>query len=77
MKERSVELNNELNSSWENKLYTEAYMQEARRGMGWWKMGIWKLKVIRGSTEEGMFLRWNKEVWSHILRSEETRNWRD
>jgi hypothetical protein len=62
-----------LKSSWEKKLYIEVYTQEARRGIGWWKMGIWKLKGVRGITEQGMCPVCNKEGWSRILRCEETK----
>jgi hypothetical protein len=41
MKEkRSLVFYNELKSRWEKKLYIEVCTQEARRGIGWWKMGI-------------------------------------
>jgi hypothetical protein len=46
--------------------------------MGWWKMGIWRLKGVRGNTEQGMYPVCNKEEgWSHILRCAETRSWRE
>jgi hypothetical protein len=33
-------------------------------------MGIWRLKGVRGNTEQGMCPMYNKEEgWSHILRS--------
>jgi hypothetical protein len=66
-----------LKSNWEKKLYTDVCIQEARRGIGWSKMGIWRLKGIRGNTEQGMCPMCNKEGWSHILRFEETRSWRE
>jgi hypothetical protein len=67
-----------LKSSWENKLYIEKCTQETRRGVGWWKMGIWRLKGDTGNTEQGMCPMCNKEEgWSHILRYEETRGWRE
>jgi hypothetical protein len=77
MKEkRSLVFYNELKISWEKKLYIEACTQEARRGKGWWKMGIWRLRGVRGNTEQGMCPMCNKEEgWSHILRCEETRSW--
>jgi hypothetical protein len=50
----------------------------ARRGIGWWKMGIWRLKGVRGSTEQGMCPMCNKEeYWSHILRCAKTGSWRE
>jgi hypothetical protein len=55
MKEkRSLVFCNELKSSWEKKLYIEVCTQEARRGIGWWKMGMWRLKGVRRNTEQGM-----------------------
>jgi hypothetical protein len=73
---RSLEFNNELKSSWENELYIEVCTQEARRGIGWWKIGIRRLKGVRGNTEQGMCPMFNKQDgWSHILRCAETRSW--
>jgi hypothetical protein len=79
MKEkRSLVFYNELKSTWEKKLYIEACTQEVRRGMGWRKMGIWRLKGVRENTEQGMCPMCNKEGgWSHILRCEGTRCWRE
>jgi hypothetical protein len=66
-----------LKSSWVKKLYIEISTQEARRGIGWWKMGIWRLKGVRGNIDQGVCPMCNKEQgWSHILRCEETRSWR-
>jgi hypothetical protein len=67
-----------LKSSWENKLDIDVCTQEARRGIGWLKMGIWRLRGVRGNTEQRMCPMCNKEEgWSHILRCEETRSWRE
>jgi hypothetical protein len=67
-----------LKSNWEKKLYIEVCTQEARRSIGWWKMGIWRLKGVRGNTEQVMCPMCNKEEgWSHILRCAETRSWRE
>jgi hypothetical protein len=75
---RSLVFYNEFKSSWEKKLYIEVCTQEARRGIGWWKMGIWRLRGVRGNTEQGLCPVCNKEEgWSHTLRSEETRSWRE
>jgi hypothetical protein len=69
---------NELRSNWENKLYIEVCTHEARRGIGWWKMGTWRLRCVRGNTEHGLCPMCNKEEGSsHTLRSEETRSWRE
>jgi hypothetical protein len=71
---RSLVFHNEL----ENKLYIEVYSQEARRGIGWWKMGIWKLKGVRGNIEQGICPMCSKEEgWSHIFRCDETKSWRN
>jgi hypothetical protein len=73
---RSLVFYNKLNISWEKKLYIEVCTQEARRGIGWWKMGFWRLKGVRGNTEQGMCPMCNKEEgWSHILGCEETISW--
>jgi hypothetical protein len=74
---RSLVFYTELKSSWEKKLYREVCTQEAGRGIGWWKMGICRLKFVRGNTEQGMCPMCNKEGWSHILKCEETRSWRE
>jgi hypothetical protein len=58
---RSLVFYNELKSSWEKKVYIEVCTQEARRGTGWWKTGIWRLKGVRGNTEQGMCPMCNKE----------------
>jgi hypothetical protein len=58
----------------EKKLYIKVYTQEARRGIRWWKMGIWRLKGVRRNTERGMCNK--EEGWSHMLRCAETGSWR-
>jgi hypothetical protein len=40
-------------------------------------MGIWRLKGVRGNTEQEMCPMCNKEGWSHMLRCAETRSWRE
>jgi hypothetical protein len=50
-----------LKSNWQKKLYKEVCTQEARGGIGWWKMYIWRLKGVRGNTEQGMCPMCNKE----------------
>jgi hypothetical protein len=75
---RSLVFYNELKNNWEKKLYIEVCSQEARRGIGWWKMGIWRLNGVSGNTEQGMWPMCNKEEgWSHILRCDEARSWRE
>jgi hypothetical protein len=66
-----------LKNNWEKKFYTEVCTQETRRGIGWWKMGIWKLKGVRKNIEQGICPLCNKEGWSHILRCDETKSWRE
>jgi hypothetical protein len=71
---RSLVFYNELRRSWGNKLYIEVSTQESRRGIEWWKMGIWRLMGVGGNTEQGMCPMCNKEEgWSHILRFAETK----
>jgi hypothetical protein len=53
-KKRLLVFYNELKSSSENKLDIEVCTQEARRGIGWWKMDIWRLKGVGGKTKQGM-----------------------
>jgi hypothetical protein len=48
--ERSVALYNELKSSWEREKYIDICTFEERKGIGWWKMGIWRLKGMKGNT---------------------------
>jgi hypothetical protein len=51
---------------------------EERKGIGWWKMGIWRLKGMRGNTDKGVCPVCRKEEGgSHILQCEGTRVWRD
>jgi hypothetical protein len=74
MKEkRSLVFYNELKNNWEKKFYIEVCTQESRRGIGWWKMGIWKLKGVRRNIEQDICPLYNKEGWSHILRCDETK----
>jgi hypothetical protein len=41
-------------------------------------MGIWKLKGVRRNMEQGICPFCAKEEgWSHILRCDETKSWRD
>jgi hypothetical protein len=48
------------------------------RGIGWWKMGIWKLKGVRGNIEQGICPVCNEEEgWSLIFRCDETKSWRN
>jgi hypothetical protein len=51
---RSPVFYNELKSNWKNKLYIEVCAQEARGGIGWWRMGIWRLKGVKGNIEQRM-----------------------
>jgi hypothetical protein len=51
---------------------------EERRGIGWWKLGMWGLKWMRRNTDQGICAVCRKEEgWSHILQCEGTRNWRE
>jgi hypothetical protein len=51
---RSLVFYNELKNNWEKKLYIEVCSEESRRGIGWWKMGIRKLKGVRENIERNM-----------------------
>jgi hypothetical protein len=51
MKEKCLALYNELKSSWEMEKYIDIGTFEERRGTGWRKMGIWRLKCMRENTE--------------------------
>jgi hypothetical protein len=62
MKEkRSLVFYNELKNNLEKKLYIEVCSQEARRGIRWRKMGIWKLKGVRRNMEQGICPMHSKE----------------
>jgi hypothetical protein len=75
---RSLVFYNESKSDWEKELYIKVCTQQARGRIGWWKMGIYGLKVVRGNIEQGMCPMCSKgEGWSNILRCKETRSWRD
>jgi hypothetical protein len=51
---RSLALYNELKSSWEREKYIDICTFEERKGIGWWKMGIWRLKGMRGNIDKGV-----------------------
>jgi hypothetical protein len=63
-----------LKSSWEREKYIDICTFEERKGIGWWKMGIWGLKGVRGNIDKSVCPVWRKE--SH-LQCEGTRVWRD
>jgi hypothetical protein len=53
-------------------------IHEAKRGVGWWKTGDWRLKGIRENTDQVMCpICGKEEEWSHILRCKGTISWRD
>jgi hypothetical protein len=67
-----------LKSSWEREKYIDICAFEGKKGVGWWKMGIWRLKRMRGNTDKGVCPVCMKEGGgSHILQREGTRVWRD
>jgi hypothetical protein len=47
-------LYNRLKNSWERENYIEVCTFEERRGTVWWKMGIWRLKGMRGNNNQGI-----------------------
>jgi hypothetical protein len=60
------------------RIHIEVSTQEAVTGIECWNMGIWRLKDMRGNTEQGNVpLCIKEEGWNHILRCEETRSWRE
>jgi hypothetical protein len=73
----SLSLTNELKSSWEREKYIDICTFEEGKGIGWWKMGIWRLKGMRGNIVKGVYPVCRKEGGSHILQCEGTRVWRD
>jgi hypothetical protein len=46
-----------------------------KKNTGWWKMGIWRLKGMRGNVDKGVCRK--EEGGSYILQCEGTRVWRD
>jgi hypothetical protein len=66
-----------LKSSWEREKYIHICTFEERKGIGWWKMGIWRLKGVRGNIDKGVCPVCRKEGGSRILQCEGTRVWRD
>jgi hypothetical protein len=64
-----------LKSSWEREKYIDICTFEERKGTGWWKMGIWRLKGMRGNIDKGVCRK--EGGGSHILQYEGTRVWRD
>jgi hypothetical protein len=51
---RSLALYNELKNNWKRDRYIEVCTFEERRSSGWWKMGNWRLKGMRGNAVHGM-----------------------
>jgi hypothetical protein len=45
-----------LKSSWEREKCIDICTFQERKGTGWWKMGIWRLKGMRGNTDKGVCL---------------------
>jgi hypothetical protein len=63
-----------LKSSWEKEKYTDICIFEERKGIGWWKIGIWRLKGTRGNIDKGVCPVFRREEGeSHILQTEGTR----
>jgi hypothetical protein len=51
---------------------------EERKCVGWWKMGIWRVKGVTGNNDKGVRPVCRKEEGgSHILQCEGTRVLRD
>jgi hypothetical protein len=67
-----------LKSSWEREKYIDICTLEEGKGIRWWKMGIWRLKGMRGNIYKDVCPVCRKEEGgSHILQCESTRVWRD
>jgi hypothetical protein len=74
----SLALYNELKSSWEREKYIDICTFAERKGIGRWKMGIWRLKGMRGNIDKGVCPVCRKEgAGSHVLQCEDTRVWRN
>jgi hypothetical protein len=65
-----------LKSSWERQKYIDFCTFEEIKGIGWWKLGIRRLKGMRGTTDKDVCPVGRKEGGSHILQSECTSVWR-
>jgi hypothetical protein len=77
---KSLALYNELKSSWKREKCIDICTFEERKCIGWWKMGIWRLKRMRGNIDKGVLVCpvCRKEGGgSHILQCEGTRFWGD
>jgi hypothetical protein len=62
----------------EEEEHIELCTREARRGIIWWKIGAWRLKEVGRNSEEGICAtRGKKKDWSHILKGEGTKIWKD
>jgi hypothetical protein len=67
-----------LKSSCERENYIDICTFEEGKGIRWWKMGIWRLKGMRGKIDKGVCPVCRKEDGgSRILQCEGTRVWRD
>lgn len=62
MRERSTRtLYNSLMNNWEKKEYIEPCTGEDRRGIVWWKIGVWRMKEVIRNSELGIWPICSKE----------------
>jgi hypothetical protein len=68
----------EMKQEWGRKEYNDRCNSNERRGMAWWRLGIWKLRGSRKGAEKGTCpLCLGKEDTKYILLERpETKNWR-
>jgi hypothetical protein len=68
----------EMKQEWEREEYIDCCNRNERRGMAWWRLGIWKLRGSTKGVEKGTcLLCLGKEHTKHILLvCPETNDWR-
>jgi hypothetical protein len=68
----------EMKQEWKREEYTDCCNRNERRGMAWWRLGIWKLRGSRKGVEKGTcLLCLGKEDTKHILlECPENNDWR-
>jgi hypothetical protein len=62
-----------LKNNWEREIYIQKSVTVRRGGIGWWKVGIWRVKGMRGSIDQGMYeetmkdgaTSWGTKSWRH------------
>jgi hypothetical protein len=61
---------------WGKKWYIDKCTRKERIGVTWWKVGIWKLKGIRGGLEKGRcpYVGGDEDEKHILLKYKESRN---